>query len=391
MSYKSNIWKMYVFKFLSHFFLISGILVPFFTDWGGISFMQIMILQSIFVFSVFILEVPTGAVADYLGRKTSLILGAFSVGIAALVYSTYPNFWIFVLGEVLWALGVALMSGADQALIYDSLKKIKQEKISKKIFARFNSFEMAGIMIATAIGSVIAHYYGLRYSMMLIIFPLSLAFLIALSFKEPKIKRKKHSKKYLHTLMGGIRYFRKHRILKILAFDRVSIWILVFMLIWYYQPLLQQLGVGIIYFGFISAGITAAQIIILNKFEFLEMFFGSKRNYLLWSALIAGVGFILMGMVTYVPVLVVLFWIVAGFGLSRQALFQNYMNKHIESHNRATVISTVSMIEHLASGLVYLIIGILVTWSLNFAVVITGVFIIIFAVISRVEERHLID
>ena len=82
---------------------------------------------------------------------------------------------------------------------------------------------------------------------------------------------------------------------------------------------------------------------------------------------------------------------IAGFGLTRAILFQNYINKYIESHQRATVISTVSMLNQLAQGVVYLSIGVLVKWSLTYALVIVGILMIICALISKVEEDHLID
>ena len=59
MTYKDNIWKMKLFLFLREFYLFAGVLVPFFIDWGGISFFQVTILQSVFVISVFLFEIPT--------------------------------------------------------------------------------------------------------------------------------------------------------------------------------------------------------------------------------------------------------------------------------------------------------------------------------------------
>ncbi len=390
-SFKTNIWKIYVFKFLLSLHFIGGVLVPFFLDWGKISFTQIMLLQSFFVFSVFLLEIPTGAVADYLGRKTSLIFAAISTALATLVYSSYPSFYIFLIGEFLWALGVALMSGADEALVYDSLKKIGQEKTSKKIFGKFNSYQLVAFMVGAPIGSAIAAYIGLRYTMMLMSIPFLIAFFVAFSFIEPKTKKKIESRRYIDTLISGAKYFKSHKILKILAFDRISIAALAFFIIWTYQPLLQQLKVPIIYFGFIHAAMTGIEIPFMNNFGKLEKIFGSKKRYLLWSAIIFGVAFILLGVNTYVPVTILLLLIAAGFGLSREVLFQNYMNKYIESCNRATVISTVSMVDKFVRALLYPLIGLLVEWSLNCAIIIVGFAVIVFALISRVREEHLID
>ena len=382
---------MYVIKLLQNFHFIGGVLVPFFTDWGGISFAQIMILESFYVFSVFLLEIPTGAIADYFGRKTSLICGALVTSVAALVYSSYPNFYVFMLGEFLWAMGFAFASGADEALVYDTLKKIRQQKKSKSIFGRFASVNMAGIMISAPIGSIIAANLGLRFTMMFIAIPTFASFILSLTLKEPKTKKRVESQRYIKTLLSGVKYFKGHRVLKILAFDRISIMALAFFIIWTYQPMLQQLSVPIVYFGFVHAAMSGIQIVFMNNFVRLEKLFGSKKRYLLLSALITGIAWILFGVNTNVLLGITLIIVIAGFGLSREVLFQSYMNKYIESHNRATVISTVSMIDRFVRAVLYPIIGLLVEWSLNYAIIIVGVAIILSSLVSSVEEEHLID
>jgi MFS family permease len=386
----SNIPKIYAYKFLVSLHFFGGVLVPFFTDWGGIRFLQVMILQSFFVFSVFLLEVPTGAVADYLGRKVSLFLAALLNTIAVLVYASRPDFAIFLCGEFLWALGFALMSGADEALVYDTLKQMNEESRSKEVFGRFRSSELSALMVAAPIGSAIAAFIGLRHTMLFMSAPLFLAVLLALTFEEPATVEKKKTQRYVATLMGGVRYFRQHRILRILAFDRLSIETLAFLMIWIYQPLLKELHVPLAYFGLVHAGLTGIQIPFMNQFARLERAFGSKKKYLLWSALIAGGAFVLLGINPYSPVAVFLLLVIAGFGLSRAVLFQNYMNKHIESSLRATVISTVTMIGTLIMGLLYPLAGLLVEWSLTGTLIIIGAAIILCALLSKTREEYLL-
>jgi MFS family permease len=371
---------------------ISGVLVPFYLDWGKVSYTQVMILQSFYVIVVLLMEIPTGAIADHFGRKTSLVLAAISSSIAALVYSSVPNFYIFLVGEFFWALGFALWSGCDEAMLYDSLKEINLEKSSKKIIGRLRSFEMAGIMIAAPIGSLIASKIDLRYAMMFVFFPFFSSFLVALTFREPHIKSEKEEKrKYMETLKSGIIYFKGHKILKILAFDLISINVLVFFIIWMYQPLLGKLGVPIIYFGLVHAAMSGIQIPVMNGFEKLEKIFGSKKRYLLFSALLPGICFILLGISTNLTFVIILIALTAAFGMSRGILFRNYMNKYIESHNRATVNSTVSMLYGFVSAIFYPLVGLMVEWSLNYSFIIIGTLTIICALFSKVEEEHLID
>ena len=74
-----------------HFF--GAVLIPFYTQWGGLSLSQAMMLNSWFMLWNVLLEIPTGTVADYLGRKVSLALGSLFGAAAALVYVSTPDMW----------------------------------------------------------------------------------------------------------------------------------------------------------------------------------------------------------------------------------------------------------------------------------------------------------
>jgi len=389
--YELNIKRTYVFRFLHHLHFFSGVLIPFFTIWGGISFFQVMILQAFFTISVFVLEVPTGVIADKYGRRTSLILAGLVTSMAAIVYSSYPGFWIFMAGEFLWAIGSSLISGADQAMVYDSLRKLGRENESKKIYGRWNSIGLVSIGIAAPIGSLIAEYMGLRYTMLLMSIPLFLAGLYAFTFKEPEIGQRKEKESYLTTLRGGFKYFKNHKILKILAFDFVLIGSISFFIIWIYQVVLQNLGISIKWFGFVAAGLVFTQIIVLNSFGFFEKIFNGKKNYLFFTALIIGLGFVVIGLSRSVVLSVVMILLVGGFGLTRKPLLQNYMNKFIESHNRATVLSTVSMIYMFSAAVLNLVWGYLVDWNLKYTLILIGSLVIVIAIVSKIEEEHLVD
>ena len=208
--YTSNIWKSYLFVFFKEALLFSAVLIPFFTIWGGISFSQVMILQAIFTLSIFILEIPTGAISDRFSRKLSLMIGSLISIVGFLVYASYPSFWVFASGEFILAVGFSLFSGADRALLYDSLKKAKKEKQSKKIFGRLGTFSLIGIMFGSIVGSVVAKYLGLRATMLLSSIPMVISFFVALSLNEPKSKRKTEDKHYIKDMKQSIKSFRKH-------------------------------------------------------------------------------------------------------------------------------------------------------------------------------------
>ena len=66
---KSNIWKMYLLNFLRNLTFFGAVAVPFYLDWAKIDYTKIFILEDTFMFWIFVLEIPTGVVADKFGRK----------------------------------------------------------------------------------------------------------------------------------------------------------------------------------------------------------------------------------------------------------------------------------------------------------------------------------
>lgn len=382
---------MYLFRFFVNLHFIGGVLVPFFTDWGGINLTQILILQSWFMLWILLLEVPSGAFADYLGRKQSIILACVVNMAGAIVYGSVPNFFVFMVGEVLWAISAALFSGASEAFIYDTLEKIGESKKSKEVFGRISSLGLAGIMIAAPIGSILGAEFGLRVPMLLLVVPFAAAFVIALTFEEPKTQRKTELKQYTTILMDGVKYFYKNRVLRILALDMITIASIAYFMIWFYQPMLKQAGVDVAYFGIVHAAFAASQILIMNNYERFEKAFGSKKRLITISSAITGIMFIVGGLTTFLPIVLLVIVLGGGFGLSRRPLFVSYMNKYIPSSRRATVLSTISMLRMLVLIAVNPVVGLLADWSFNCTLIILGVAAFTFSLISKVEERHLID
>ncbi|HLM43287.1 MAG TPA: hypothetical protein VK458_05440, partial [Myxococcaceae bacterium] len=77
--------------------------------------------------------------------------------------------------------------------------------------------------------------------------------------------------------------------------------------------------------------------------------------------------------------------------LPRIPLFSAYINHHIPSEQRATVLSFVSMVRTFAIVLINPLIGVLAEWSLSWTMAILGLGLIAFAAGSRIEERHLVN
>jgi len=385
---KTTVWKYYAFNFFKGGALFSAVLVPFYTDWGGISLFQIQILQSWFMLWIFIMEVPTGAVADFFGRKYSIGFGAFLVSVATLVYGSVSNFYIFLLGEFLFAIAVALMSGADDALLYDSLKEAGKEDENKKYMGRARSFELGGILVGSIVGSLVITKLPLNYPMLLSSIPYFIAGFIALSIKEPKIRAKvSESKRYLVVLKKGFTFFYRHKTLRIMAFDAVMVSAAAYFVIWFYQPLLKNAGVPMFYFGFFHAFLVTVQIVISSQFEWLEKRIGGGQKLISFGALVTATSFILVGIFPILPFIVLLIILAGGFGLTRMGLITSYMNKFIPSEERATVLSSISMFRRFALVIVNPIMGFVADKSLSAALLLVAILPLLVFAFSPLEKE----
>ncbi|MBD3250353.1 MAG: MFS transporter [Candidatus Pacebacteria bacterium] len=363
--------------FLLQFFLgmhfIGAVTLPFFTDWGGLSFAQVMILQSWFSFWVFTLEVPTGVVADYLSRKASISLGALVCAVAALTYGLYPNFYLFLLAEFLWAIGFALQSGASEAWFYDSLAEKKQQSQAKKFIGQAHSFFLGGMMMAATLGGVIAQQFGLNVPILFQAGTFFLAFLFSLTFKEPQIDTQpSESKRLLEIARQGIKQVRHNRLVRLIMLDTVIVALAAYYVLWFEQAVLQKVGVALQWFGLVHALMLLAEIAVSSQFEWfdrqLERFSISYRQL---SAALTGLGFFLALIPS--PWTAVLFILLSGgFGLTRIKYLSAQLNHVIDSKQRATVLSFLSMLRRMVIMIVNPVFGWLVELNFNLALILVG-------------------
>jgi MFS family permease len=123
----SNIWKLYLIKISKWFMLFMPYVVPFYHS-NGLDMHQIMVLQAIYSVSIIALEIPSGYFADVIGRRRTLIIGVIMGAIGMGLYSISYGFMGFLIAELVLGFGQSFISGADSALLYDSLLDNKKDK-----------------------------------------------------------------------------------------------------------------------------------------------------------------------------------------------------------------------------------------------------------------------
>jgi len=391
---RGNVRKLYAIRFLYWFHTASAVLVPFFRDWGGIPLGGIFLLNAWFMAWAFALEVPTGAVADRFGHKASVCLGCGVGALGVALYTSTPHLAAFLAAEVLLALSMALNSGADEALLYESLED-RDPVRARRAFARAESWKLAGIVGGALLGSVLASRAGLRATFAFQGLPMAAAALLALSLREPPAGAASGAgpggprPRYADVLREGLRHFAREPALRVLTLDMGSVGALAWLVIWLYQPLLERAGVPIGGFGPVHTAAALGQIAVLAGADRLQAALGSQRALLFATALLPGAAFVGLGFArspALVIGLVLLAWIL---GLARIPLFSAALNQRIPSEQRATVLSVVAGLRRLgivaANGATSLFVG----HALHGTALAIGLAILAFAVAFRVREEHL--
>jgi len=112
-------------------------------------------LQAIYYVGVVALEVPSGVFADRFGRRWALVAGALTTAAGCATFAIARDFGVFAVGEVLFAAGTALISGADSALLYDSLAADRREGE----YARAEGAGQAIWLLGTGIGFPLTGFF----------------------------------------------------------------------------------------------------------------------------------------------------------------------------------------------------------------------------------------
>lgn len=158
---ESNIVKLYFIKLAKWFMLIMPIVALFYTE-NGLDSFDIYLLQAVYSFSVAALEVPSGYMADVIGRKKSLIIGSVLGTAGFVVYSLTHGFWGFLCAEIILGLGGSFISGSDSALLYDSLSAMRRKQKYLRIEGRISSVGNFAETAAALAGGLLAAWFSYR-------------------------------------------------------------------------------------------------------------------------------------------------------------------------------------------------------------------------------------
>jgi MFS transporter, DHA3 family, tetracycline resistance protein len=97
------------------------VLAVYFVRVVHMSPLQLVLTGTVMEAAIFVFEVPTGAFADTLGRKLSLIVAFVIQGTAVVIVGAVPSFWVIAAAWALWGFGWTFESGTWEAWLADEI------------------------------------------------------------------------------------------------------------------------------------------------------------------------------------------------------------------------------------------------------------------------------
>lgn len=387
-----NLHRLIVAKFLSSLYFAVPIQTLFFFA-KGLSFTEIMLLESILLLGILLFEVPTGLVGDRIGRKWSIVCGSVTGLLGWIPWFLADGFALFGLSFFLFGIAIAFQSGSDQALIYDDLKERGKAGDMQRVMGMYLGSMTFGTAVAALIGGYLAASHNLDAFYLLyrlIVVAQITGFFVLLTVHEPKLTtagdEKTHQPESSFALFrDGLHRLASHRKLRRIFLLSIFTMPFSFVLIYIFQPYFQEASVAPIWYG---TAVFVASLFSINAKLFahkIEQWFGVTKGALLVTVL-PSVFWFAMAMIFH-PIFSVLLYILNdASGNMRDPIFSDYLNRHIEQRNRATVLSTISLAGSLYSLIMRPIIGMLADIDLRYGFVLMACIILMATILFRITE-----
>jgi DHA3 family tetracycline resistance protein-like MFS transporter len=122
----------------------------------GMSPLQLVLVGTAIELTCFLCEVPTGILADTYSRKWSVLIGGFMIGVCYIITGLAPFFIAIIIAEVIRGIGSTFISGADEAWITDEVGTDNVSALFMRAGQIFPIFHLAGmfasVLLATQFG-----------------------------------------------------------------------------------------------------------------------------------------------------------------------------------------------------------------------------------------------
>lgn len=356
----------------------------------GLNLTQFAALNVAWALSIVLLEVPSGALADVVGRRNLVVLSAVLMVVEMIVFASLPVggpwvFWVFLANRVISGAAEAFASGADEAMAYDSIAESERTDVWPRVMGRLSRWMALGFIVSSLTGAFVYDAVNMNRVLawcgwenagltkeMTLKFPIYLCVLMAmgclgvtLAMREPAHAAAKTFRENVRASWLGIRdagawIWRTPAVFLLLtmAFMLDSIVRLFYTVA---SNFYRCIGIAEASFGVISVAASLAAFFTSGWMEWLVRHRSLKFNFGLVIAMITWGLLVLAhpvqgwwGVLLLAPILLSMRFF--------QFFLSHYLNEATPSSHRATVLSFKGMSMNLAYGGVTLLFGWQTAW-----------------------------
>jgi MFS family permease len=334
--------------------LIWGINTIFLLD-AGLTNLEAFAANAFFTAGMVLFEVPTGIVADTVGRRASYLLGTVTLALSTLFYvllwGLAAAFWLWALASLLLGLGFTFFSGAVEAWLVDALNATGFTGELETVFGRGQVVSGTAMLTGSVAGGFIAQQttlgvpFVLRGAVLVVMFAVAFALMRDVGFTPQKGGRPIEEMRKIAS--ASIDYgWRvpavKWLMVQALFTGGVGVYgfyaLQPYLLELYGDPEAYQIA------GLVAAIVAGAQILGGFSAPRIRRRFQRRTSALIAAAALSSLALLLIGLIGD-------FWVVIGLIVVWGLLFaatmpirQAYMNGLIPSRQRATILSFDSLV-----------------------------------------------
>ena len=333
---------------------IWGINTIFLLD-AGLSNLEAFAANAFFTVGMVIFEVPTGIVADTIGRRVSYLLGTVTLAATTLLYvllwQIEGPFWAWAVVSILLGLGFTFFSGAVEAWLVDALHATHFEGNLESVFGRGQVVAGVAMLTGSVAGGYIAQVTSLGVPFVLRAVVLGVMFVLAfLLMKDVGFTPMERIgvRKGVQRIAGAsIEYGWRVPAVKWIMLASPFTAGVGFYAFYALQPYLLELwgdstAYGIA--GLVAAIVAGAQIVGGIAAPVIRRMFHRRTSALLITAFLSAVTLVLIGVFEQFWAAVALIVVWGLLFAATMPIRQAYLNGLIPSQQRATILSFDSML-----------------------------------------------
>lgn len=347
---QANLWKVIILRMSWAMILLQATMAPFFLA-KGLSLQEIFLVQALFGLTLSLCELPSGVLADLLGRRRTLILAALCRGLGGTGLVFLDGFSGMVVAYIFIALGNSLFSGTDIAALSESHRGMSAPKRSLKSYLGTVFFLSFSASTAAALIGAHVAAQSLELAAVVNMIVAWLALPVACSVRETMTAPgTAELNQRLHLRVRGlfqdiVDLHRQSRRLRLTLLAMAGYGLAPAIALYTYQGLWLELKFPLEWFGYIFAAQSLVTAFCSRLIEPFYIRFGYQLTLFALAGLTVGAFLLAAAPMIWMAVAsVLLVGTVSGF---TKVIFNDELNSQIPDRVRATVNSLVNLLTRL--------------------------------------------